>query len=288
MGAQTFTERLAMRRRLWWDPPWPGRGRTLGDAAHRLRERRAFHSRDQPDQDWRCCEYWPRTLLNKWNAREFAAKQGCPLPALYWSGSDYSEAPVESLPSEFVIRPMFGTYRKGVAVVVGGRELLSGGSVSGDGPRGWLPRSGRLRRRVPILIEEFVRAAERDALPMECKCHTFGPHVAAVEMVERRSAHTAKTRWYTPAWEPIPDRMQTFLPLDDEVRDPPHCVERVLSLAAKIGGEVGTYMRIDFFVAEGGCVFNEFSSLPLRGGHNTPYGDAMLGAVWAERCPDAT
>jgi hypothetical protein len=54
-----------------------------------------------------------------------------------------------------------------------------------------------------------------------------------------------------------------------------------------MGAELGTYMRIDFFATDGGCVFNEFSSAPGRGEGYTPYCNGVFGALWAERFPDA-
>jgi hypothetical protein len=279
--AQTFSERLRTRHRLWWE--------ARSGALHRLRERRTFRSREDPDEDWRCCEYWQRTVINKWNAREFAARHGCPLPVLYWSGADASAAPLESLPSRFVIRPFFGTDKQGVAVMVEGRERLEGGSPSAEELWRRLPRSRFLRRPSPILIEEFIRADERDTLPLEAKCHVFGEEVAAVQLLERTSGHAGrKSRFYTPDWKPISDPMNTYLDQDAEIKAAPACLGRMLELATLMGAKLGTYMRIDFFVTDGGLVFNEFSSVPLLGHYNTPYCDRVFGALWAERIPDAT
>ena len=63
----------------------------------------------------------------------------------------------------------------------------------------------------------------------------------------------------------------------------------MLELARRMGATLATYMRIDFFVTDRGCVFNEFSSVPARGRYYTPYSDRVFGALWAERIPgDAT
>jgi hypothetical protein len=280
VAPQTFSERLKNRQRVWWEAP--------GSSLHRLRERRTRRTREDPDEDWRCCEHWQRTLLNKWNAREFAARHGCVLPALYWSGADPSAAPLGSLPNRFVIRPIFGAGKQGVAVIVEGTERLEGGSPSAAELWRRLPRSRYLRRPSPILIEEFIRADEHDTLPLEAKCHTFGDEVASVQLLERTSGHTGrKWRFYSPDWEPVPDRMNTYLD-EDEIKEAPSCLERMLELAGRMGAELGTYMRIDFFVTDGGCVFNEFSSVPLLGRYFTPYCDRVFGALWAERFPDAT
>jgi hypothetical protein len=283
----TFTERLATRRRLWWDPPWPGRGRTVGDALHRLSERRTHRRRDDPDEAWRCCAFWPRTLLNKWNGREFAARHGCPLPELYWHGSDRSAPAPDALPDAFVIKPEFGANKQGVAVVVEGEERLRGGPVTNL--RLGRSSGGRPHRPMPILIEEFVRPDSGDGwLPLECKLHVFASEVAAVELVTREAAHVGMHRYYTPDWEPIEDEINTFLPPDEALRARPRSLAAMLDLASAIGGDLDTYMRIDLFLTAGGFRFNEFSSLPLGGGYNTPRCDRWFGELWAAHCADAT
>lgn len=280
MPPQTFSERLVARQRRWWE--------ARSGSLHRLRERHTLRSREDPDEDWRCCEYWQRTVINKWNAREFAARHGCVLPALYWSGADLSAAPLESLPNRFVIRPTLGANKEGVAVLLEGRELLMGGSPSTQELRQRLPRSRFLRRPSPVLIEEFIQTDERDALPLEAKCHTFGDEVAAVELLKRTSGFTRRHRYYTPEWEPIPDRINTHIDEDEEISEAPACLEQMLQLARHMGADLGTYMRIDFFVTDGSGIFNEFSSVPARGAYYTPYCDRVFGALWAERFPDAT
>ena len=279
MPAPTFSERLVTRQRLWWE--------SRGDALHRVRERRSRRHRSDPDEVWRCCRHWQRSLVNKWNAREYAARFGCTLPELYWSGSDHSAAPLDALPARFVIRPLHGANREGVAVVVDGRELLSGTPAPRAELQSRLPRSRRLRRPLPVLIEEFVQTGASAVAPLEVKCHAFGEHVAALQFLERHSPGVVRQRYYTPAWEPFPEPMQLH-PEEDAVREPPPGVAEMVRLATAIGRSLGTYMRVDFFATEHGPVFNEFSSVPLRGKHGTPYRDRHFGDLWAELIPERT
>jgi teichuronopeptide biosynthesis TupA-like protein len=286
MGAG-FSDRIATRRRLWWEVPPPPRG--LGEVVHRVRERRARRSRHDPAEAWRCCRLWPRTVINKWNGREFAARHGCDLPALYWAGSSRRRAPLESLPDSFVIRPVFGASRRGVAVVAQNRELLRDAPTSPAELRRRMPRLKAVRWPARVLIEEYIGPEGGDAaLPIEYKCHTFGDEVAAVEVTSRWAAQEAKHRYYTPDWEAVPDSINTSLPLDDRRRDRPLFLARMLELARSIGAELGTYMRIDFFGSARGCVFNEFSSTPFDGKNNTPYCEELFGAAWKRKHPDAT
>jgi hypothetical protein len=285
---ETFSQRLASRNRLWWDWPAWSEWRASREMIHRLRERRTFRSRDQPDQAWRCCRFWPRTLLNKWNGREFAAKHGCALPELYWVGSDASAAPIETLPSQFVVRPVFGTGRQGVRVVADETELLRNEPASGPEVRGKLSQARRYLMRTPFLIEEFVRSEDgRYQLPIEYKCHTFGDTVPAVEVIVRTGPKQGKHRFYTPEWEPWSDPMNVSMPRA-ELTEPPQCLDEMVSLAVGLGTELRTYVRIDFFATDRGCVFNEFSSLPWGGKNFTPHCDELFGALWAEKFPDAT
>jgi hypothetical protein len=279
-----FSERLKRRRRLWWGPPWPGSGRTIGDALHRLGERRRPRTRKDPDELWRCCEFWPRTLLDKWNAREFADKHGIPQAKLYWFGSDHDLAPLDSVGDRFVIRPLRGNNKAGVLVVLDGRERLFGGPATGDQLRARLPRTRVLRRQAPMLLEEFARPHDDGLLPLEYKTHTFADHVAVVELMSRTWANDPRHQFYTPGWDPLPI-LNTYAD-EDRHREPPPCLEDMLRYASTLGKQLGTYMRIDFFVSDRGCLFNEFSSTPLGGGYFTPEGDRILGEAWAERIPD--
>jgi hypothetical protein len=280
VGGATFSERVATRKRLWW-------GR-LG-TAHRLRERRARRHRDDPAGAWRCCAYWPRTLVNKWNAREFAARHGAELPALYWKGSDHSSAPLERLPDQFVIRPIYGAMKRGVAVVANGRELLHDRSADPSQLRRTLPRTKLVRTPASILIEEFIQPhSDSLVLPLEYKCHTFAHEVMAVQVTARRPGMVSRSRYYTPGWQPMADRMNTFLPPDEQIRERPPWLELMLGLASALGAEIGTYMRIDFFGGRGGCVFNEFSTTPGNGANNTRRCDELFGAAWARNHPGAT
>jgi hypothetical protein len=255
-----------------------------------LREGRALRHRGDPDSAWRCCGYWQRTLLNKWNGREFAARHGCDLPALYWTGFDYSPALFESLPAEFVVRPLWGPATREGAVVAAGRDLLRDAPTSPADVCARLPTRRWARRPAPILIEELIKPEDGHvALPLELKCHTFGGHVAAIQVVERRAALDLKSHYYTTGWESMRDPMTTLLPFDEQIRDPPGCLKTMLALAAALGASIGTYMRVDFFLTDRGCVFNEFSSVPGGGSRwCTPYCDDLFGRLWMEECPDTT
>ena len=283
----TFSERITRRRQLWWDRP---RWLALGPrgAVHRYREHWTFRSRDDADEAWRCCRLWQRTLLNKWNSREFAARHGCRTPTLYWRGADPARAPLASLPEQFVVRPVWGAARSGVLVVTDGRDLLRNGPVSRSTIRARLVRPRRFGRRPPLLIEEFVRSEDGQyRLPTEYKCHTFGATIAAVEVIDRTGVVEGAHRYYTAGWEPFADPMHVGMPQAD-VKDPPRCLAEMLADATRLGVAFGTYVRVDFFAGDRGAVFNELSSTPFNGRDFTAYCDAFFGALWTEKFPDAS
>ena len=285
----TFSERLALRRERWWGRPfrWAGAD-SYRDALHRFRERFALRSRTDPEAAWRCCPHWPRTLVNKWNSREFAQKHDCRVPALYWHGRRIAALPFAQLPARYVIRPVWGTAASGVYVVADGRELLRNLPAPVAAIRRRLLRDHGPVAATPLLVEEFVAADDGEApFPVEYKCHTFGDTVAAVQVLERTGQLTGLHRYYTPDWSAFPDVMDTSYPQAPE-RDRPRCLDDMLAAAARLGQAVGTYMRVDFFGNAEGAVFNEFSSTPqVRALQYTRYCDQLFGALWQQRFPDA-
>jgi hypothetical protein len=282
---RTFSQRIDQRLDLWWGyRRRRGERLTVRYHPHHLRERFARRRRDDPDDAWHCCGFWPRTLINKWNSREFVAKHGGRIPNLYWCVRLPSRRRLRRLPAQFVLRPIAGTSRHGVHVVSNGHDLLRGVPFTGAEVRRSILGSGKMGWTIPILAEELVRAEDSvGRLPIEYKCHTFGDVVAAVQVLERTGMRARDHRFYTPEWQPFADPMNTELP-QAKLRDPPRCLREMLNLASRLGAAVGTYMRIDFFAADVGCVFNEFASAPH---YFTPFADEFFCALWDEKFPAA-
>ena len=276
----TFSDRLRTRRQVWWGES------PLRHPLHRIVELTARRRRDDPDERWRCCEHWQRTLANKWNGREFAQRHGVRVPALYWFGRRTAALPVESLPPQFVIRPVHGAGGRGVHVVAGDREILHGRALPRAELRAVLRGSlGRLARW-PLLVEEFAVAEDGAVrLPTEYKCYAFAGTVAVIQVVNRARQHEARHRYYTPDWTPIDDPFQTENPLAP-ISAPPRCLDEILQAAAALGAACGTFVRIDCFATDRGCVFGEFSTTPNNGQGFTPYADTWLGEHWQRTVPD--
>jgi teichuronopeptide biosynthesis TupA-like protein len=286
-ASTAFSDRLLKRWALWWRRPfrWSSAD-SYRDACHRLHERFTLRSRSEPDIVWRCCPYWPRTLVNKWNSREFAQKHGCRVPELYWHGRQIAKIPFASLPTRYVVRPVWGAAQSGVHVVADGKELLRK-LPSAVIPRRVLREHGPVAL-TPLLIEEFIPPDDGSAgFPIEYKCHTFGSKVAAIQVIERTALHANAHRFYTPDWDSFPDLMDGYYPLAGP-RAPPRCLDEMLETATRLGTAIGTYMRIDFFASDAGAVFNEFSSTPqIRRPGYTRCCEEMFGALWQQQFPDA-
>ncbi|MGH7832262.1 MAG: ATP-grasp fold amidoligase family protein, partial [Candidatus Binatia bacterium] len=260
------------RLALWWGLQSPPRVYALGERIHRLKgrihrleERYTFRDKNDPESKWRCCELWQRSLDYKWNAREFAQKHGCRVPRLYWSGRKTSRLPFDSLPDRYVIKPNFGFSRKGVYVMARGVDLLTRTAYAEAELREPVRQfTGGLFGQ-PILVEELVTDNRESGLPTEYKCHVFLEKIAAIQVLHRGvDQRDTKHRFYTEQWEIFDDPISTKFQTDN-YSDPPGCLDEMLTMAKRLGRAYGTYVRVDFYASEQGCVFGEFASSHGRG-----------------------
>jgi len=284
-----FSERLRMRERLWWGKPNKWRNRqSYRHLLHRLKENHTLRSKDDPDARWHCCTLWQRTLSNKWNSREFAQKHGCRVPALYWCGRRAGALPIDSLPEHFVIRPIWGDSRRGTYVFAGDQELLRHRVYTKVQLLAQLRRDRGWVSRFPIMAEEFVKTeAGVYELPMEFKFHMFGETVGVIDAGCRTGKADVGLACYTPSWERFEDQMNTHYGAG-EYMDPPKCFEEMLACARTLGVAYGTYVRVDLYATDKGCVFSEFSTLPAGGRDFTPFAERYLGELWQRIIPDRT
>jgi hypothetical protein len=289
MGVPSFSERLERRTRVWWGKPRKWRNReSYRRLFHRLQENHSLLSKDDPEARWHCCDLWQRLLSNKWNAREFVQRYGCRVPALYWYGRRPGTLPIDLLPDHFVIRPIWGASTRGTYVFAQDRNLLDQTPLTKASLRDHLVRTAGRVRRFPIMAEEFVKTESgRYELPTEYKCYMFGDTVGAVHVVLRSGRDKAKIRPYTAAWEPFDDPINTHHPLAPLV-DPPRCLDELIACAKRLGTAYGTFVRVDLYASDMGCVFGEFSSTPMEGRCFTPFAEQYFGQLWQRTFPDRT
>jgi hypothetical protein len=47
----------------------------------------------------------------------------------------------------------------------------------------------------------------------------------------------------------------------------------------------GTYVRVDLYATDRGCVFGEFSPTPTRGEDHSAFGEELLYSLWRSALP---
>lgn len=282
----TFSERIRLRRRLWWREPHKWRDPLFyRDLPHRLSETHRLRSRHDSDARWQCCDRWQRSLNNKWNAREFVVRYGCRVPDLYWHGRRVSRIPFDSLPPNFVIRPVWGAYGRGTFVMVSGRDILHERDYTPGELARTLHRQQGAVNRFPVLVEEFVvEEPGVERLPTEYKFFMFGGTIGSISVL-RRTSREVRAAYFTSDWERVPDAIQVLPALNEGLARPP-CFNEMCAEARRLGAACGTFMRADFYAGSTGAVFAEFASTPSAGRHFTPFGDRYLGDLWQRECPD--
>jgi hypothetical protein len=284
--AETFSKRIQKRYQLWWGPIQSYGIGGWKQRLHRRKERFIYRDKSDPQSAWHCCAFWQRSLANKWNAWQFVQGYGCRVSKLYWSGRWIASLPFASLPDNYVIRPYYGHSRRNVLAIASAVDLLGGTSYSAAELRQHLIKTLGRFSRVPVLVHEFVRTESGEyTVPIEYQCHV-GETVGAVQVIERQvGGGPTRNRFYSPAWEPFSDKMRARLPFG-QYMDPPRCLDDILNTVRTLGKTYGTYVRIDGFATDRGCVFGEFTPTPARGANFTPYADEYLGALWEEHLGD--
>lgn len=297
VAVPTFTERLSTRYALWWAPPkpwWTRQGLLLRlyrrglRRLHRADEMQVLRHRTDPNHVWRFCRYWQRTLLNKFNSREFVQRYDCRVPKLYWCGRRIADLPVESLSDSYVIRPVIGAASRRVYVVSGDHDFMSDTTVSKAGLRDRLISEFGEVAGEPLLVEEFIGSTgSAAALPREYKIHVFGTRIAVIMVQERVARKVVRQRQFDADWKPLPQPIDTNVNTS-QAFDPqqPRCFDEMLACARRLGSAFGTYVRVDYYATDAGPVFSEFASTPwgTRRQH-TQFGDDYMGRLWNEIYP---
>ncbi len=285
-----YFNRILLRRLKWWGMPHrPTDWRYYPWRIHRLREHVLLRHRNDPEERWRCCEHWQRTLISKWNSREYVQRFDIPVPELYWIGRRAHHLPIERLPERFVIRPNWGAAKRGVHVIVDGQKLMGKGSPHGKSLlRQIVKEHGRINV-VPLLCEEaIVPKLGKPRLPLEYKCHMFAGVVGAIQIIDRSNGEGGRSvRHYDQDWTPFEQRMCNARVSQLPIQEPPPFLESLLNWSRQLGSAIGTYMRVDFFGADDRCVFNEFSSTPGTS-DKTPFQDELFESLWQTQIPDHT
>lgn len=282
-GPTTYSEMIRRRMQDWW-----GAQPTVARRLHRRKEQLVRRRATDPDDLWRCCERWQRSLANKWNAREFARRHGCQVPELYWYGRALWRLPFARLPPRYVIRPVYGRSTRGTYLIDGEAERLGGRPLGAGEVRGTLVAEHGRFSRIPVLVEEFLRSEDGEyRVPVDYKCHMFGETLGVIERVERlgRRSTDIVLSYYDADWRPLERMVRTDKFPHGPAVPPPRCADGILDTARRLGRAYGTYVRVDVYATDRGCVFGEFSPTPTRGEGYSDFGDEYLLSHWRSALP---
>ncbi|MFM7843547.1 MAG: ATP-grasp fold amidoligase family protein, partial [Planctomycetota bacterium] len=253
---------------------------------HQLLDRVLLRSSETPIEKWHCCSLRQRSLLNKWNSREFAKLCGVPVPELYWSGRWASKLPLDQMPEYFVIRPAWGAGSKGTYVVSGTKNLINNECYP-DRPalkQAVLREHGQWQL-FPLLAEEFLLNQHGEPESgIEFKFLMFGQHVGAI-MTFRRVGDKKFVRYYTDQWEPIERPFHFSVGLDEVISCPDNFTD-MTEIATRLATAFGTFVRVDLYNTSKGIYFGEFSSVPGGRGRHTDFANEFLGRAWQTYMPE--
>lgn len=271
MGHGKFSKRIKRRHNTFWQS---------SDAE--IVRNTVMNALD-PINKWRDVRYWQRKLSNKANAREFAKKHGCRVPALYWWGRDINEINFNNLPDQFVLKPTIGHSSKHVYVMNKGLNLMDNSFYSGKKLLEILARELEHRPYLQFLIEEFVRTEEGEfKIPVNYKLHTFNGVIAGINVINRAGPKEGFMRAYDENWNVMKDISNDFP--KGSYQYPPDCTDEMIEHAKKLSRAYEIYVRLDFFATDKGAVFGEFTPTPSAGNHFTPAADKMFINYWDKNC----
>ena len=244
--------------------------------------------RNHDKQDWRCCLFWQRKLSNKLNAHEFACKHDIKTARRYWSGRDLSTLNLAELPTQYVIKPSFGSCSNNVFLIKDGIDLFQQCEISNPALMASLDKIVEVDPRVHLIVEQFVRdEAGKYRIPTEYQFYMFAGNIELICVIHRRAPnHLTQDRFYTPDWEPTADLIRAIYPDKAEITAPPRCFEEMKDQARRLGTAYDSFVRLDFFATDEGPVFCEFTATPNMGRGYTPIGDNILAAAWQRHFTD--
>ncbi|WP_242916175.1 ATP-grasp fold amidoligase family protein [Pontibacter liquoris] len=236
-----------------------------------------------PLEKWQDVAHWQRKLSNKYNAREFASKHGCRVPALFWRGREVNMIDFDALPPQYVIRPTIGHSSQKVFLMDGAVNLMDNRSYTPDHLKKALSGAIAENPYLEFLLEEFVKdenGAHR--IPDDYKISVFNGEVAFIDVINRTSPKTGFSSCYTQHWERIENVADFYQPAP--LQNLPRCLGEMLVCARQLSKAYKIFVRIDFYATDKGAVFGEFTPTPSQGDGFTAKADKLLTRYWDTYC----
>lgn len=241
-------------------------------------------SRFDDIEKWKAAPYWQRRLSNKYNAREFAIKQGCQVPELYWKGADVENIDFSKLPPYYVIRPTVGHSSNNVFVMDNGQNLFDKKQYSQEELITILKSEISKKPDLEFLIEEFLENEQGDhAILTDYKFYCFNGEIACLYVIKRLSAKSGYGTFYDEHWNQL-KKVQFNYPLCPD-QEAPECFEEMIATAKALSKIYGMFVRIDLYAGKKGCVFGEFTPTPSMGMNFTNFGKKLMLTYWDKYCP---
>src|SRR5208337_76821 len=212
--------------------------------------------------------------------RSYIQALGLTLPHLYFDVSSFEEIDFESLPESIVIKPANSYDSRGVMLIRGDKELLTGAFVS----RSRLLHFCRERfdstyfeTEPGIFVEEFLTDYDsRFPIPRDFKIYVAGGRSWIIEVIDRNGRKEERNHsFYTRDLVKIGDRFQTsYKPGHKIVR--PSFLSDLINAAEQVARDTMVFCRLDFYITPRGPVFGEFTCSPFDGYNYTTYGARYL------------
>lgn len=228
-------------------------------------------------------------LVNKMVMRPKIEKLGVPLPELYFCDRDVSELDIDALPESFVAKPHNGADSKGVLVMNGKVDKLSGRTYDRKSPifkdflQQYVLKAAGTNPYSKVMVEEFiVDSLQPELIPLDYKAHCYGGKVIFFQVINRNKGQRSQS-FYARDWRRLTHVIDDYAP---GKRIPkPECLDELLDYADRIASDIKQMMRLDFYVTPKGPMFGEFTSYPAAGRNFTAYGNALSVQSW-EVYPD--
>lgn len=252
------------------------------------------------DDYWICDPHAPRKVQalgkvcnDKVEGRNLAVSLGMRVPELdiypTLNHIDFSQ-----LPENVVIKPDNNWSGNGVFVIKGNRELLRGVQVDRNNLKDFciilsdpsLYKYGGHLIEKPnrILVEGMIQDYDPSfSIPRDFKVYVAGGKVHLIQVIDRGNPWTEYSV-YNPSWEKVFEEFQNdYLP-GITYNEPPN-LKALIEAAETIAKELGTFMRVDFYMDHYGPVFGEFTPSPFGGNNFSPEAEEfLLGLI--EKYPD--
>lgn len=232
------------------------------------------------------------SLVNKTAMYPYVTGKGLDLPRRYADVASLEEIDFAALPARLVTKPSNASVGAGVMLFADEIELFSGDRVpiasraAYAGEKLALVLDKCTNGETRIIVEELVQDFDPAyTIPRDFKVYVAGGKARLIQLINRNGA---KQDWsgsfYSRDWEFIDRQLQTGYRMGLPMKRPER-LEDLLAAADLIAADLQCFYRLDFYMADRGPVFGEFTSYPFGGRGFTPLGERLMCDLM-DRYPD--